>query len=130
MWEHPFCEWIITVIFGHMSTNSTPHLLIYITCGNEENARQIATALVEEQLAACVNILPNIQSVYRWQGKVQTDSEYLLIIKTRQEAFATLQERVRHLHQYELPEIIAVPIVAGSQPYLNWITESVTHHAE
>lgn len=110
--------------------NSTPHILIYITCGNEENARQIATTLVTERLAACVNILPTVQSVYRWQGKVQTDSEYLLLIKSTFATFPVLQERVRDLHQYELPEIIAVPIVAGSQPYLNWITESVTHHAE
>lgn len=113
-----------------MTQNSSPHLLIYITCGSEQNARQIATALVEEHLAACVNILSNVQSVYHWQGKLETGNEYLLIIKSRHEVFEALRERVCNLHPYELPEIIAVPIVAGLEPYLNWITESVTHHAE
>ena len=113
-----------------MTQNSSPHLLIYVTCDSEESARQIATSLVQEQLAACVNILSNMQSVYRWQGKLETGSEYLLMIKTRREAFAALRERVCNLHPYELPELIAVPIVAGLEPYLNWITESVTHHAE
>jgi periplasmic divalent cation tolerance protein len=113
-----------------MTLNSSPHLLIYITCGSEENARQIATRLVEERLAACVNILPNVHSVYRWQGKVESSSEYLLLVKTRRERFAALRDRVRILHPYELPELVAVPIVAGLEPYLNWITESVTHHAE
>ena len=113
-----------------MTQNSSPHLLIYITCGSEENARQIATSLIEEHLAACVNILPNITSIYRWQGEVESASEYLLLAKTRREAFAALRERVCVLHHYELPELIAVPIVAGLEPYLNWITESVTHHAE
>jgi uncharacterized protein involved in tolerance to divalent cations len=113
-----------------MTQNSSPHLLIYVTCESEGSARQIATALVQEQLAACVNILPNIQSVYRWKGKLETANEYLLIIKSQQEAFAALRERVCKLHPYELPEIIAVPIVAGLEPYLNWITESVTHHEE
>jgi len=120
----------MTDIFGRMTQNSSPHILIYITCGSEENARQIATTLVEEKLAACVNILPGIESVYRWEGKVESAPEYLLMIKTCHETFTTLRERVCKLHHYELPEIIAVPIVAGLEPYLNWITESVTHHAE
>ena len=117
------------VIFGRMQANSSPHYLIYVTCGSEENAREIANALVEECLAACVNILPGVQSVYRWEGKLESAPEYLLLIKTRREVFDTLRERVCKLHQYELPEIIAVPIEAGLQPYLNWITESVNHHA-
>jgi periplasmic divalent cation tolerance protein len=112
-----------------MTTNSSPYLLIYISCDSEETAREIARTLVQEQLAACVNILPNVQSVYRWQGELETASEYLLTVKTRQEAFSALRERVCKLHPYELPEIIAVPIVAGLEPYLNWITESVSHHA-
>ena len=113
-----------------MTQNSSPHLLIYITCGSAENARQIATALVEERLAACVNILPGLESVYRWEGKLESAPEFLLMIKTRLEIFTTLRERVCKMHHYELPEIIAVPIVAGLEPYLNWITESGTHHAE
>lgn len=120
----------MTDIFGRMTQNSSPYLLIYISCGSEENARQIANALVEDSLAACVNILPGIESVYRWEGKLESASEFLLMIKTRSELFTTLRDRVCKLHHYELPEIIAVPIVAGLEPYLNWITESVTHHAE
>lgn len=111
-----------------MSMNSSPYRLVYCTCGSEDNARKIARALVAEQLAACVNILPGIQSVYRWQGKIESDQEVLLIIKTRAECLGRLQERVRALHTYELPEIVAVPIVAGLEPYLNWITESVLHN--
>ncbi len=104
----------------------SPFRLVYCTCGSTANARQIADALVSEQLAACVNILPGIQSVYRWQGQVESATEVLLLIKTRTECLPRLQERVKSLHPYELPEIIAVPITYGHEPYLTWITESVT----
>ena len=110
-----------------MNSHSTFHL-VYCTCGNAENAEQIATVLVTEQLAACVTILPGIRSVYRWQGKIESEQEVLLIIKTRAECLPRLQERVCALHTYELPEIVAVPIVAGLETYLNWISESVSHH--
>lgn len=120
----------MTDIFGQMTQNSSPYILIYVTCGDKENADVIATTLVQEKLAACVNILAAIESVYRWQGKVESATEILLMIKTRREHMANLRERVCKLHQYELPEIIAVPIEDGHEPYLNWITESVTHHEE
>ena len=113
-----------------MTQNSSPHLLIYVTCGSEDNAREIANTLVQEKLAACVNILPSVHSIYRWQGQVEAANEFLLLIKSRREAFSALRERVCILHHYELPELIAVPIVAGLEPYLHWITESVTPHAE
>jgi len=103
--------------------------MVYITCGSLENARELATSLVQEALAACVNILPNVQSLYRWQGQVETAEEYLLLVKTRSEAFAALRDKVCILHHYELPEIVAVPIVAGLEPYLTWITESVKPNA-
>jgi uncharacterized protein involved in tolerance to divalent cations len=113
-----------------MTQNTSPYILIYVTCGSQDNAQEIAAALVQERLAACVNILPSIQSIYRWQDKLETGNEYLLLIKTQHDKFVALRERVCNLHHYELPEIVAVPIVAGLEPYLNWITESVTHHAQ
>jgi periplasmic divalent cation tolerance protein len=118
----------MTDIFGRMTQNSSPYLLIYVSCGSEENATQIATALVQDQLAACVSILPGVKSVYRWEGKLESADEFVLMIKTRRELLATLRERVCKMHHYELPEIIAVPIVGGLEPYLNWIAESVNHH--
>jgi len=111
-----------------MSTNSSPFRLVYCTCSSADNARLIAESLVAERLVACANILPGIQSVYRWHGKVESGTEWLLMMKTRAECLARLQERIRALHTYELPEIVAVPIVAGLEPYLNWITESVLHN--
>jgi periplasmic divalent cation tolerance protein len=118
------------VIFGRMQQNSSPYLLIYISCGSKDNARQIASALVQEKLAACISILPGVESLYHWQGKLESAEEVVLMIKTRRELFTILREHVCKLHHYELPEIIAVPIVEGLEPYLNWITESVANHAQ
>lgn len=112
-----------------MTQISSPFLLVYISCGSLENARQLASSLVEENLAACVSIVPKVESVYRWQGQVESAEESLLLVKTRAEAFAALRDRVCILHHYELPEIVAVPIVAGLEPYLTWIKESVKPHA-
>ena len=86
---------------------------------------KIAQALVEEQLAACVNLLPGVSSTYRWEGQVETASECLLLIKTDAEHFNTLKQRIKALHSYELPEIIALPIEAGSSEYLKWISENL-----
>ena len=101
------------------------HLLVSITASSAEEAERIAEALVQERLAACVNIVPSITSIYRWQGEVHRDSEVLLIAKSRSELFESLAARVKELHSYEVPEIIALPIAAGSKTYLNWIDESV-----
>ncbi len=98
-----------------------PPLLILNTCPNQETADAIATALVEERLAACVNILPGIQSVYRWQGKTEQETELLLIIKARADALDKIKRRIVELHPYELPEVIAVPIGGGLEQYLEWI---------
>jgi len=95
--------------------------LVLTTCPNRRAASRIARALVEERLAACVNILPVAQSVYRWRGKVASAREFLLIIKSLKRAYAKLEKRLRALHPYELPEIITVPITNGSRPYLAWI---------
>ena len=101
------------------------YLLVSITTNSSEEAERIAKALVQERLAACVNIVPAITSVYRWQGEVHRDSEVLLIAKSRSELFESLAARVKKLHSYEVPEIIALPIIAGSKAYLSWIDESV-----
>jgi periplasmic divalent cation tolerance protein len=97
------------------------HIVVLITTGSLEEGREIARALVEERLAACVNIVSPIQSVYRWEGKVHDDQEVLLIAKTATAMLEDLAARVKQLHSYELPEIIALPIVAGAKDYLRWI---------
>ena len=96
-------------------------ILVMSTCHSEEVASLIAEGLVNRKLAACVNIIPGIESVYRWQDKLQRDKEFLLIIKTAKARFLQVQHAITELHDYELPEIIAVPIDAGEQAYLNWI---------
>lgn len=100
--------------------------VVLVTTGSEEEAERIAACLVDERLAACVNIVGPIRSVYRWEGTVQNERELLLIIKARTDAFARLQERVSELHSYDTPEIIALPITAGFEPYLHWLRDS-TH---
>lgn len=85
----------------------------------------MAKALVEGRLAACVNVLPRAQSVYRWEGEVQLESEYLLLIKTTEERFSSLRDRITELHSYEIPEILAIPVWGGSDKYLAWIQASV-----
>jgi len=103
----------------------TDKRLVLTTCGSLEEARRIAQTLVERQLAACVNIAPQIESVFRWQGKVETAAEWLLVIKTTAEAFDRVRQTLSELHSYELPECIALAIEDGSAAYLDWIGESV-----
>ena len=103
----------------------TDKRVVLTTCGSPEEARSIAQTLVERQLAACVNIVPQIESVYRWQGEVETATEWLLIIKTTAAAFGRVREAVSELHSYELPECIEIAIEDGSAAYLDWIGESV-----
>jgi uncharacterized protein involved in tolerance to divalent cations/8-oxo-dGTP pyrophosphatase MutT (NUDIX family) len=98
-------------------------LVIFVTVGSAAEGDRLARALVEERLAACVNRLPSVQSVYRWEGKVEESAEELLVIKTRKILFPALEKRVRELHSNTVPEIIALPIIAGSEPYLNWLEE-------
>lgn len=99
---------------------------VYVTCGNSGEAEKIAKAVVEERLAACANIFPRIRSFYRWKGKVQEDSEIVMILKTTRSLFPLLEERVRALHSYECPCIVALPIEAGNVSFLKWIGESVS----
>ena len=91
---------------------------------NEFTANLIATTIVEESLAACVNILPSVTSIYKWEDQVQTDNELLLIIKTTQEKYEQAEKRIKELHEYTTPEIIAVPIINGSEEYQNWIEKA------
>jgi periplasmic divalent cation tolerance protein len=99
--------------------------LVLSTAGSQDEAQKIAQALVERRLAACVNVIPQIESIYRWQGKVESAQEWLLLIKTTAERLSGVQEAIRELHSYELPECIAITIEDGSVPYLQWIEQSV-----
>ena len=101
----------------------TNSIVILVTAGSEAEAETIARALVEEHLAACVNILNPVRSIYRWEGKVTDDREWLLVIKTQNERFAAVEEKIKALHSYQVPEVIALPILQGSTPYLHWLTQ-------
>jgi len=101
----------------------TDYVVIFITAPDEKVASQIAKALVEEKLAGCVNIIKDIRSIYFWQGKVEDEPEVLLVIKTKRRLFERLKDRVKSLHPYSVPEIIALPIVEGSEDYLKWLDE-------
>jgi periplasmic divalent cation tolerance protein len=97
---------------------------VYITAPSEDAAAVIARVLVEQKLAACVNIVRNIRSIYSWQGKIEDDTEVLMIAKTQQKHFDALSKKVMELHSYDVPEVIAVPILKGSADYLQWIKAS------
>ena len=108
----------------------TDKRLVLSTAGSEAEARKIAQYLVEQQLAACVNIVPHIESIYRWQGKVESAREWLLVIKTVIDRFAAVRDAIRELHSYDLPECIALAIDDGSAEYLKWMGESVAARPE
>jgi periplasmic divalent cation tolerance protein len=103
----------------------TDKVLVLTTAGNEAEAEKIAHELVERRLAACVNIVPRIQSVYRWEGKIETAEECLLVIKTTKSRGAEVQGAIRELHSYDLPECIAISVETGTEEYLKWIEDSV-----
>ncbi|MFZ2446879.1 MAG: divalent-cation tolerance protein CutA [Syntrophobacteraceae bacterium] len=95
--------------------------IILVTVGSEEEAAKIGRALVEEKLAACANIVPRIRSIYRWKGEIYDERESLVVIKTRTSLFPALRDRVRALHSYETPEIVAFPVAQGLPEYLAWV---------
>ncbi|HMK56929.1 MAG TPA: divalent-cation tolerance protein CutA [Dissulfurispiraceae bacterium] len=99
-------------------------LIVYITAPHEEEAARIARTLVEERLAGCVNIVKDIRSIYSWQGKIEDEKEVLLIVKTRPQLFQAVSARVQELHSYSVPEVIAMPVVCGSEEYLKWLNET------
>ena len=101
------------------------YIVIFVTCVSAAQAKKIASALVSKKLAACVNIVPAVRSLFWWQGKVDKAAETLLIIKSKRSAFSRIAKLVKSLHSYTVPEVIAMPIVAGNKEYLEWIDESV-----
>jgi periplasmic divalent cation tolerance protein len=101
-------------------------LVAFSTAGTAEDAERIARALVERRLAACVNVVPGVTSIYRWKGEVCRDEERLLVIKTRADRLEALREALVGFHPYEVPELVALPIAAGHAPYLAWLDESVS----
>jgi periplasmic divalent cation tolerance protein len=103
----------------------TDRRIVLTTAGSEEEAHTIARHLVESRLAACVNIIPQIESIYRWQGKVESSREWLLLAKTTQERFPAVRDAIRKLHSYDLPECVAIKIEDGSSDYLQWLGDSV-----
>lgn len=98
-------------------------IVVVVSCGSAKEAHRIARALVRKKLAACVNMIGPMKSVYRWKAKLQTGKEVLMLIKTTQKRFVLLEREIRRLHGYSTPEIIALPVVAGSKPYLDWLRE-------
>jgi len=101
-------------------------IVVFVTCGSAAEARRIGRVLVERKAAACVSIFQSpVESIYRWKGAVKTAREYLVMIKTSRKQFAALRKTVQSLHSYDVPEIIALPIVKGSRDYLAWLSESV-----
>ena len=96
-------------------------VVVLVTCGSEEEALKIANALVEDRLAACVNLVAPIRSIYRWEGKIWDEKEWLLIIKTQKDRFEELEKKVKSLHSYSVPEIVSLSITEGSSAYLDWI---------
>jgi periplasmic divalent cation tolerance protein len=110
-----------------MADNSKPDLIVaFSTAGSADEARRIATTLVAEHLAACVNIVDHIHSIYRWKGAIESAAESLIVIKTRANLLPTIESRLRELHSYDVPELIAVPIGWGAPPYLDWLLASTS----
>ena len=99
--------------------------VVYVTVDKMDVAKNIARELVEKKLAACCSILPNVNSIYYWDGKVQDDTEILMMIKSHFEKFDLIEEEITKIHPYEVPEIIVVPISKGSEKYLNWLKETI-----
>ncbi|XP_010266350.1 PREDICTED: protein CutA, chloroplastic isoform X2 [Nelumbo nucifera] len=102
-------------------TRVVPSIVVYVTVPNREAGKKLAESIVKEKLAACVNIVPGIESIYEWQGQIHKDNEELLIIKTRESLLEALTEHVKANHEYEVPEVIALPIKGGSLQYLEWL---------
>ena len=100
-------------------------VVVYVSAGSEEEADRIARFVVEKKLAACCTIIPGVRSVYRWEGIVEQAPEVLIMIKTSRSVFTALEAEIKRLHSYTIPEIIAVPIIVGHEPYLRWLEASI-----
>src|ERR1035438_2297360 len=108
----------------------TDKIVVLTTCDSEKQARRLARHLVEQRVAACVNILPKARSIYRWKDqtgkdKIETAAEYVLLIKSRRDLFAALRTEIEKIHPYEVPEIVALPVVEGAEAYLGWIDSAL-----
>jgi periplasmic divalent cation tolerance protein len=99
----------------------TDTLVVLVTAPTADRAAEIARAVVEERLAACGNVVPGLRSIYRWEGKIEDEAEALLVLKTTRDRFEALRARILALHPYQVPEVIALPVEAGSAPYLAWV---------
>ncbi|MEO8048959.1 MAG: divalent-cation tolerance protein CutA [Acidobacteriota bacterium] len=108
----------------------TDKIVVLTACDSEKHAVELARHLVEIRLAACVNILPKARSIYRWQEKIEDAGEWLLLIKSRRDLFTALRAEIQKLHTYEVPEVIALPVVDGSLPYLGWLEGELIAKAE
>ena len=113
-----------------MNSESDEAIAVFVTSANSIEAVQLAEVLVNKRLAACVQILPEMESIYSWQGKVERQREVLLIAKTLKSKFSDLETEVRAIHSYETPEVVAVPLTAGSTAYLEWLSASVSDPAQ
>lgn len=103
----------------------TDKIVVLVTCGSAEEASRIAQALVEEKLAACVNVTGPVRSIYRWEGRVADEQEVLLVIKTARRLFDEVRRAVEKLHSYQVPEVICLPVIDGAPNYLNWLGTSL-----
>ncbi len=103
----------------------TDKIVVLTTCDSEEQAARIARRLVEQRLAACVNIVPRTTSVYRWKDNIESTEEWLLIVKSRRQLFPLLRAEIEIIHGYEVPELIALPIIDGAEAYLNWMDDEL-----
>ncbi|MGQ9634109.1 MAG: divalent-cation tolerance protein CutA [Bryobacteraceae bacterium] len=99
----------------------TDKIVVFSTCSSSEEAEKLARTLVEERLAACVSIVPGVQSIYRWRGQIESSSEYLLMIKTRRDRMPSLRAAFERLHSYEVPELLALSVIDGAPAYLEWL---------
>jgi len=106
------------------ASTTVPFIVVFVTVPNREAGKKLAGSIISEKLAACVNIVPGVESVYWWEEKVQSDAEALLIIKTRESLLDSLTEHVKANHEYDVPEIIALPIQGGNLKYLEWLKNS------
>ena len=108
----------------------TGKVVVLSTCSSQDEAERLGSAVVEKHLAACVTVMPNVTSIYRWKGVVEKATEWMLLIKTRRDLFDELSAELKRLHSYEVPEIIAFTVVNGNAPYLDWIDRETVHPPE
>lgn len=99
----------------------TDKIVVFSTCASEEEAAKVARGLIEDRLAACVTVIPGARSIYRWQDAIESATEYLLIIKSSRPLFERLRAALEQMHSYEIPEVIALPVVQGAASYMNWL---------